>query len=135
MRANLSGNRGASECQPWNSATIVLPAPLEQDLDRLCYAVVRYDAMASHGHFLTGVDADDTERTFTVDALLNAVHDFAVHDMAAQAALAEAELGALRRRCRPEDVLTHIRFSGSDDVGVAEVDLLVTARSWRSKRR
>jgi hypothetical protein len=107
------------------SRPLSLPASAEGRLSRLCYAMVWFEEVYRTGRLWPGTPLADAGPALTASGLLEAVPDFAVDDLIAQARFAADALGDLRASYPPSAVYAGPTFAGSTDVDGADADLII----------
>lgn len=125
------------------SRPMLLTAPAEEELLRICYAMSWFETVYRTGKLWPGTPLGNATPSLDVSGLLAAVPGYAVADLAAQMRLAADALGPLRDAHPSRDVQTGLTFAGSMDVGGADADLMIgdllldvkaTASATKAKR-
>ncbi len=115
-----------SEERPYDrSQTGSLTEHVEDQLNRLCYAMAWFEEVYRTGRLWPGTPLGDASPDLTIGRLLAAVPTYATDDLAAQSRAAASALAHLRTAYAPEDVHPGPTFVGSADVGGADADMII----------
>jgi hypothetical protein len=107
------------------SRPILLPDTAEDYLSRLCYVAAWFEELFRTGRAWPGTPLGNADGTITLSSLLAAVPAYAVDDLRSQAALADRALEGIRSQTKTDAVILGPTFTGSNDVGGADADMII----------